>query len=341
MKKFLPFLVAALVASALCSASAAAATVTNGGFESGFDGWTIADAPGSLGQWLTTADTELPISGNTALAPANGMAAVVDQDDTTSSVLYQDIKLEPEANHQLSFNYWYDNQEGAWLIPDPLGFQIPDDAVQMIRIDLTRPGSDPLTGAPGDILRTIVAPSGSDPVNIPWTPVTTDLSEFAGQTVRLRFADMNNVFYLHLGVDDVAVTTTPWPAVRLKITKTAPKSYRLKQGRQGVKVSYSLSRAASVTAVLQKPSAGRMTRGKCAKPAKKNKKGKRCTRWTKLSTSTLQGAAGVNIFSFNGKVRGKRLAAGKYRISLTARTETTTSVVRNTSFTVKKAKKKH
>jgi hypothetical protein len=47
---------------------------------------------------------------------------------------------------------------------------------------------------------------------IGWTHLTADLTPFAGETVRIRIADVGGDRYLGVGVDDVSVTSTPLPA---------------------------------------------------------------------------------------------------------------------------------
>jgi hypothetical protein len=65
-------------------------------------------------------------------------------------------------------------------------------------IFITAPGDPLVTTAPGDpqmtpVYRTIVA----------------DLSAFAGQRIRLRFAEVNNQLFLQMGVDKVRGCSVP------------------------------------------------------------------------------------------------------------------------------------
>ena len=57
----------------------------------------------------------------------------------------------------------------------------------------------------------------------------------------------------------------------------------------------------------------------CVRPSSKNKTAKTCTRWVKLHGSqTTAAVTGMNTFSFKGKVGGRKLAPGKYQVSLVA-----------------------
>jgi hypothetical protein len=82
-----------------------AATVTNGGFETGnFTGWTVVNQAGGSGNWFVYTGTTSPLSGFTIAAPPVGThAAVSDQTSRGSHVLYQDVALEAGFTHTLSF----------------------------------------------------------------------------------------------------------------------------------------------------------------------------------------------------------------------------------------------
>lgn len=72
----------------------------------------------------------------------------------------------------------------------------------------------------------------------------------------------------------------------------------------GAKVTFTLDQAASVRFTVQQPRQGR-----------KGKHGKRFV--TLKGGFTLAGLAGTNAFHFTGRLNGKRLAPGKYRLVAT------------------------
>jgi hypothetical protein len=83
----------------------------------------------------------------------------------------------------------------------------------------------------------------------------------------------------------------------------------------GTKVSFKLSEAASVRFTVERKLKGRKKGKKCVAPTKKNRKKKRCTRYKKLKGSfTRTGQPGANSFRFTGRLRGKKLAPGSYRL---------------------------
>jgi hypothetical protein len=93
----------------------------------------------------------------------------------------------------------------------------------------------------------------------------------------------------------------------LSRAKAKPKRFRAatkKAPKRGTNVSFTLSEAASVRLKVER----------CAK----RKRG-RCVRWKALKGgSTKPGAKGANKIRFNGRLRGKALKAGSYRLALTA-----------------------
>ena len=184
-----------------------AATVVNGGFETGtFSGWTVVDQPGSFpdSSWFVYSGTTTPVSFSTIAAPPQGtFAATSDQNGAGSHVLFQDIALEAGFRHVLSFDLYYNNQNGAFFTPSTLDFnEFPN---QQYRVDVLRAGADPFSVASGDVLATVFQTQVGDPATLAPTRITFDLSAFAGMTVRLRFAEVDNQFFFNASVDDVAI----------------------------------------------------------------------------------------------------------------------------------------
>ena len=211
--------VAIVVAGVLLIPQAAmAATVTNGSFETGdFAGWTTqAQGADPAGSWLVYTGTTLPESEITLPAPSCGThAAVTYQGDPSSNVLYQDLTLEPGETHTLTFTHYYqnaatenDSDTPLFASPATLDYSI-DGANQQYRVDIMKTTADPFSVASADILQTVFQTEPGDPATLAPTPVTVDLSAYAGQTVRLRFAVAVNDDELNAGVDCVTLTSAP------------------------------------------------------------------------------------------------------------------------------------
>jgi hypothetical protein len=83
----------------------------------------------------------------------------------------------------------------------------------------------------------------------------------------------------------------------------------------GTKVSFSVSERSSVRFAVQRKAKGRKSGSRCAKPTRRNRKKKRCTRWPSVRGSfTVPAKQGSNTFTFRGRIGGTRLKPGRYRL---------------------------
>jgi len=207
------------VAALAIPAAAGAATVVNGNFETGnLEGWHAHSATG-FGDWFAYTGTKAPITESgrgtapVAAPPQGRYAAIADQLDPDTLVLYQDITLAPDAKHQLSLDAFYSsNKPLAVPTPDTLSTDpgtIGSQENQQFRIDLMKPEAPLESIEPGDILRTIFSTASGDPAAMPPRRLTANLTPFAGQTVRLRVAVAAGKEALNGGIDDVSVASTP------------------------------------------------------------------------------------------------------------------------------------
>src|SRR4051812_45962941 len=131
----------------------------------------------------------------------------------------------------------------------------------------------------------------------------------------------------------VAVAATAGPTAAVSALKLAPPKFKPKKGTS---VSFTLNVAAPVKFTVDRPAAGRKVKGKCVKPTKKNAKAKKCTRHLALKGSfTRNGVAGSIGFHWNGRLKGKALKPGTYRLIATTGSGLTAKV-RSAKFTVKK-----
>jgi hypothetical protein len=101
---------------------------------------------------------------------------------------------------------WWDNQAGNWANNGTLDFG--GDPNQHARVDLMLPGTDPFSTAGVDTLMNIVT-LDSGPFSGGYDHIVADISAFAGQTVRLRFAEVDNLFFFNYAIDNVFVTPAP------------------------------------------------------------------------------------------------------------------------------------
>jgi hypothetical protein len=163
---------------------------------------------------------------------------------------------------------------------------------------------------PGD---GVVVPPGTPPANgggPPGTPPTTVAPAPAPVTGAGATAGDE---------DDEPIDDIDLSDPRFRAAPSGPSATAAAVKKVGTVVAYKLDRPATVRFTVERPSKGRAgKKGKCDKPTSKNKKKKACTRWTAVKGSfTRTGVVGVNRFKFTGRMAGKKLAPGRYRLAAT------------------------
>ncbi len=185
--------------------------VVNGDFETGnLAGWTAingdldpeAEYPVSLYTGAVSCPTGIP--GLLVLpAPTGTFGACFAQDQVTRHILYQDLALSGNDLCVARFDHWYFNNFTDWL-PGPLDLT---DSVQMYRVDVVDPAAAVDSTAPGDVLVPVFVPQPGDPLTpgADFVSVEVDLSQFRGQTVRLRFLQANTSQLQSVAIDNVTL----------------------------------------------------------------------------------------------------------------------------------------
>jgi hypothetical protein len=286
-------------------AAAGAAIVTNGDFETGnLSGWQVSTSDPGEG-WFAYTGTSSPLEDFTIPAPPQGNhAAITDENGAGLHVLYQDVTLPPGGPvTQLSLFVYYDSQAPI-VSPDSLD---PDGgANQQYRVDVLKPGTPVDTVASGDVLRTVFRTLAGDPQSLSPTVKTADLTAFAGQTVRIRLAEVDNQFFFNAGADAVSIRSNGFTIGAATRNK--------KKGTARLPVTV--------------PEAGTLTvTGKGVK-----------TRFTAASTSVAAGTSNV-VIKPKGKTRKKLNSRGKAKVKLSI-TYTPTGLSANTQPSKLKLKKK-
>ncbi len=118
-----------------------------------------------------------------------------------------------------------------------------------------------------------------------------------------------------------------------------PATNARKKAPRGTKVSFQLNEPVSVRFTVTRRAKGRkVKKGKktvCTKPTRKNRKHRRCTRVVTLKGSfTRNGVAGKNSFHFTGRLRGRRLKPGRYRLVATPSANGKTGNPTSTGFRI-------
>lgn len=199
-----------ILLAAAGTASAAPELITNGGFESGLIGWTLANQLGSDGQFWAQSGTSSPVNALPVAAPLQGsVAAMTDSAGPGSHVLYQDFVVPssvPVAT--LQFAVFVHNYHSAFVTPSTLDFATTA-LNQQARVDLMLASASPFSMLAGDILSNLFRTQVGDPLVSGYTTISTDvttlLAAHAGETLRLRFAQTDNVNIFNFGVDAVSL----------------------------------------------------------------------------------------------------------------------------------------
>ena len=205
---------AAVLALVLVSSAAQAdVLITNGGFESGFAGWAREDRLGSEGTFFLQSGTASPVNLIPVPAPPGGLnAAMTDAQGPGSHVLYQDFVVPTGLidSGRLRFDLFVGNRATDFVTPNPATLEFSTPALnQQVRVDILRAGTDPFSVAPSDVLLTLFQTGPGNPLVSGYNTTDVDLTALlnanAGNTLRLRFAEVDNVNIFQLGVDNVGV----------------------------------------------------------------------------------------------------------------------------------------
>ena len=88
--------------------------------------------------------------------------------------------------------------------------------------------------------------------------------------------------------------------------------------KAGAVFSYRLSVAATVRFTIARRHSGRRVGTTCRKPSRTNAKHRPCTLFVSLGTQTARAKAGRNSLRFTGRVQGRTLTPGAYRVTAVA-----------------------
>lgn len=173
----------------------------NGGFETGdFTGWTVIQEVGSGGDWFVYSGRTAPFGGSVLPPPVGNFAAITDQSNPSSQVLYQDIDVPVGFDTACSLIVYYENTAGVFFTASDLSYtNFPN---QQARIDIMDPAADPFDVGAG-VLENLFQTNPGDTSSLNYTVINFDLSPYAGTTVRFRAAEVDNQNPFLFSIDDV------------------------------------------------------------------------------------------------------------------------------------------
>jgi hypothetical protein len=190
--------------------------LANGSFEMNggegtnlLDGWTVVDigANGSppVGSWVVQTGESSPVQGFQVSPPTDGTyAGMTEQTGPGTQLLYQDIVV-PHGKPVLTFDLQLVNSaEDGYFSPNTLLIDPQFTPNQQFRMDIMDPRA-PIEDVGAGVLRKVYQTQPGDPAITPYQTIQASLAEFAGRTVRLRFAVVVNRNNLDAGIDRVIV----------------------------------------------------------------------------------------------------------------------------------------
>ena len=105
-------------------------------------------------------------------------------------------------------------------------------------------------------------------------------------------------------------------------------------GTEGTTVTYRDTLAATTTFTVLAPRSGaRSSMGSCL-PRRRVRRGRSCTRYVSLGTFSHRDVAGFNTFVFTGRIRGRKLRQGRYKLQAIARTNAGTGTALRIGFRI-------
>jgi hypothetical protein len=197
---------------ALGTGTASAATVENGNFETGdLEGWdTDSFGPGGWGVY-SVARLGPPIPA----PPQGASAALAGQGKPSAAMLSQVVKLERGKRHKLKFKLAYDNdntgkprQRGffpGFRTPNHFRFSKAAAPNQQFRMDVMKADAPIRSLKAKHLLESVYITERGDSNHRNYFTVKENLTEHAGEKVRLRFAFAVTEAPLYVGIDAVKI----------------------------------------------------------------------------------------------------------------------------------------
>jgi hypothetical protein len=155
-----------------------------------------------------TGATTGPASGQPVPVPSGGSFwALIDQNSDVTAMLYQNIAIPADRDAAFTATIYLNNEHTDFIIAPTIGLMTAGaEANQQFRIEVMDPTSD-IDDVGAGVLQNLYQTMPGDPLSENIT-VTADLSAFAGQTIRLRFAAAVGEDFFQIGIDSVEVTGT-------------------------------------------------------------------------------------------------------------------------------------
>ncbi len=191
--------------------------VNNGSFETNsgagsatFSNWTVVRENSSalgVGNFFAQTGNRSPSARlDVPTAPAGTFSAMTDQTGPGRTAIYQDVSVPATGPVWLALRLFVLNQTDDFAAPASLDFNVVPN--QQVRVDVMNPAAGLWDVGAGVLTNAFVTQPGGTAASS-YIPVSINLQPFAGQTVRVRVSEVDNLHGLVVGVDQVSVTSVP------------------------------------------------------------------------------------------------------------------------------------
>jgi hypothetical protein len=176
--------------------------IANPDFTGGLAGWTVVDEAGGSGSWYVQTGIGSPLNGFPVPPPPSAPnAAMTDQGGPGSHMLYQDFVVPTDiAVAIIQFDYFVGNQ-ATFITGSTLSYT--GAANQQARVDIIDPLANVFTTSV--LLNLFQATANTQGYLTFNQDITAFLQGYAGQTLRLRFAEVDNQLFFNFGIDNVLI----------------------------------------------------------------------------------------------------------------------------------------
>ncbi len=179
--------------------------------------------------------------------------------------------------------------------------------------------------------------SGASSLGYQWLRDGSSISGQSAQTLALRTGDLGHRIACRVNASNAyGSTSATSPSVRvvdlapprLSGAKLKPSSFSsatsgasvVLSGRAGTLITFTLNEPATVTFSGERSQTGRIVGHRCRPQTSSNRKAKPCSLFVTVQGSfNWSGKTGANTFRFTGRINGRRLARGSYRLVASAR----------------------
>lgn len=204
----------AFLACGAAGCGCASQLIVNGGFETGtLSGWTLSSEAGSYAgsDFFASKSTTTPISGSaTSGAESGTYYAVSDGVGPATEVLSQTFTVPTGLSSVvLSYSLFVDSASGD-VIDTAAGLDYSQGANQYADVSLLSSGTSVFSTSSGVLRDFYQGTDNAAPIPNAYTNYSFNITSLvsAGGTFTLRFAEVDNLGPLNMGIDNVSIVTT-------------------------------------------------------------------------------------------------------------------------------------